>query len=52
MATSDELSSFKAAGFPAAFFMIWIPDHPIFAALQTASCCYANKAVVSGIWYT
>jgi hypothetical protein len=32
--------------------MIWISDQAIFAALQTLLCCYANKAVVSGIWYT
>jgi hypothetical protein len=40
------------AGFPAVFFMIRIADHPIFAALQTRQCCYANKTIASGIWYT
>jgi hypothetical protein len=38
--------------FPAAFFVIGILDPRHFVALQTSSCCYANKAVAIGIWYT
>jgi hypothetical protein len=38
--------------FPAAFFVIGIPGRVNFVALQTSSCCYANKAVAIGIWYT
>jgi hypothetical protein len=29
-----------------------MPGSPCFAALQKIICCYANKRVVAGIWYT
>jgi len=31
---------------------VWNAVSLIFVALQTIQCCYANKVVVSGIWYT
>ncbi len=39
----------KAAGFPAAFLLSFGYR---FVALQYGNCCYANKWVVAGIWYT
>ena len=37
---------------PAAFFVIGNAKQCIYAAMQSANCCYANKSVVTGIWYT
>jgi len=33
-------------------FVISNAKQCIYAAMQTANCCYANKSVVTGIWYT
>jgi hypothetical protein len=41
----------KAARFQRPF-AIWNAIFANFAAMQTANCCYANKPVVAGIWYT
>jgi len=41
----------KAAGFRRPF-SIWDANQAIYAAMQPPKCCYANKCVVVGIWYT
>jgi hypothetical protein len=47
---------YKGRRFPAAFCRLecpaWNASFVNFAAMQTDNCCYANKPVVTGIWYT
>lgn len=40
-----------AAEFPRPW-AIWDPNQVIFVAMHNRECCYANKPVVTGIWYT
>jgi hypothetical protein len=42
----------KAAGRSGGFFRDAERQSPHFVALQPMKCCYANKTVVAGIWYT
>jgi hypothetical protein len=47
---------YKGRRVPAAFCCLGCPAWNAilvnFVAMQPANCCYANKSVVAGIWYT